>query len=106
MVCGYDVCGGSAQMIYQVHNVCAEQGELLADVLSEQYGELADQYEESVETTELHRIDAMMSALRGCAGAAAHATAPTLQRHDPLTLAVRAGVVVACSRQGPQQAAR
>ena len=40
-------------------------------------------------TTELHRIDAMMSALRGCAGAAAHATAPTLQRHDPLTLVVR-----------------
>ena len=52
------------QMIYQVHNVCAEQGELLADVLSEQYGELADMYEESVETTELHRIDAMMSAWR------------------------------------------
>ena len=48
--------------MYQVHNVCAEQGDLLAEVLSDQYGSLVEQYETSMETASMHRADAEMSA--------------------------------------------
>ena len=81
-------------MIYQVHNVCAEQGELLADVLSEQYGELADMYEESIETTELHRIDAMMSAWPSPICTCNHDSwySDLVPRFTPLCLCVRGWV--------------
>ena len=49
------------QLIFQVHNSCAEQGELLAEVLSHQYGELADRYDGSIAASQLHQVESQMS---------------------------------------------